>query len=418
MRQVISIAVVLSLAGCGEVVTGDPDGGTDGQQAGPCDGSTIAMEDFFGCVSQLVCRVYTDCLGSDTAHLDCDNLPIQVLGNLPPGAIETVLAAASGSGRLQWNGTAAKTCLDQLEAGGCRVFKDGNDPFERCGIVVGNVNNGQPCQNEVECATPGARCEPDNGQPACTGRVCQAPSATNASCANGGFCRPDDHCVQTRDANGTDTSTCRTGDVGQQCDYHGDCDSGLYCNGGANDGTGAGICTASKPSGSTCLDDEECQGELMCVGNNQPLSGTCREVRSSGAQCDSVFGGCFGDQYCDIPTGQSLGTCTAAPNLGDACAVVGGQPVYCGVFMACEGGHCTAPGNVGDVCTTSNLYGIGSTDPNGCNLGLFCDRDLTGQLSGSCRAPQSNGAVCVTEGHCDSGYCGGGTCQTYPTCSF
>ncbi len=423
------VVALLSLAACGEVPQSPIDAAPVELDApgDPCTQSEVSIDDFFSCLSQEVCRVYEDCVGSDTAHLDCAALPINVFGDLNPVPLKVVIHDAVDSGRAQWNPTAARACLDLITVNGCGLFKN-EDIFQTCAAIVGNVNNGQACQNDIECATPGAQCVPPaaGGTDVCVGFTCRAPVPSGQSCVSPAFCRPEDHCVDRRPG-GVDTSFCATGEVGQGCDSDSDCDRGHYCNGGTNNSTAAGICTLAKTAGSTCRVDEECAGELVCVGNVNGANGTCRDVRPVGATCDrGGFGGCFGHQYCDA-TATASGTCKPAPQLNAACGTVDGTASYCGFFMACEGEVCRAPGNIGDPCTQSSLFGIGGGGANGCNQGLFCDKDLTMATVGACQAPQANGSQCrpnrseLTSGAsrmCASDWCGSGVCSDFPTCNF
>jgi hypothetical protein len=372
-----------------------------------------------------VCDVYEDCIGSDTAHLDCQNLPINVFGDLPPEAAKTVIASASAMGRVQWNPTGAKACYDMLTTQGCGLFKNDGNPLALCAAIAGSVNNGALCQNDIECATPGAQCveRMPGATNQCTEYICQAPVPAGMPCHQSGdiFCRTQDHCVN-RNQGGTDISFCATGEPGQACDSSRDCDVGNFCNGGQDNGTAAGVCTASKPAGSTCLDDDECQGELACVGNFGTVNGTCRDVRAADAVCDSnnFAYSCHGHQACETQGANMTGMCKPAADLGQACNVLNGTPGWCGLFMSCEGGLCREPGAIGDPCSQSNVFGFGSASPNGCNAGLFCDVDITGQLSGTCRGPQADGAMCSRESHCASQYCNDVTmrCEAFPVCTF
>jgi hypothetical protein len=420
--------VVCSLAACGEVIPLDPDAAVDAGDIDavpdPCEATALSVDDFFTCLSRGICTIYEDCVGTDTAHIDCDNIPIDIFGNLSPTQAKVVIADASAAGRVQWNPTAAKACFDMLTTRGCAVFKNDVNPLDQCNAVMGAVNNGALCQSDMECATAGARCvqRSGGGTNQCLDYICQAPVATGAGCASASnaFCRRQDRCVY-RFVSPTDVSFCATGDAGAQCDDDEDCEQGLFCNGGLGTGTVMGVCTPAKAVGSICKTDEECTGELACVGNFGAITGTCRDVRTAGAVCDTnnLSSACHGHQSCEAPSAMATGICRAAADLGQSCNLMNGVASWCGLFMSCEGGLCREPGAVGDTCTASNFFGGFSTNPNACNLGLFCDRDLTGQPSGTCRAGQANGAACTRESHCDSQYCNNGTsCAVYPTCDF
>jgi len=425
-HHVAVAAVLFTLAACGEVVPAAIDAGGDDQidaAVDPCAGDALTVDEFFVCLSRGVCTVYEDCIGSDTAHLDCADLPINVFGGLQPTALKVVIADAVAAGRTTWDPVKAKECVGFLTNQGCGFFKNNGDPFAACEALVGAVTNGQACQNDIECATPGARCvrrPGSSGNDQCVDFVCQAPVPAGTACTNGAFCLPGDHCVRKLNA-GNDISACATGAAGQMCDRDQDCDRGFFCNGGVNDGSAIGICTAAKAEGLTCRTDEECSGELACVGNIGAANGNCRNVRTAGAPCDtnSFSSSCYGHQACETPTaGVGTGTCKPAPDAGAACGIMGGTPAYCGFFLACDMGTCVAPGGVGATCGTPAVFGGFSNNPNGCNLGLFCDTELTGQPTGTCRVGQPNGAQCASNRHCESETCTNMVCTEYPTCTF
>ncbi|HVK74363.1 MAG TPA: Dickkopf N-terminal cysteine-rich domain-containing protein [Kofleriaceae bacterium] len=430
MRQICVVAAILMIAACGEVPQQTIDAAPETDAAvDPCTQPELSIDDFFVCLGRSVCDVYEDCFASDTSFMNCDALPLQVFGRLSPEPLKVVIKDAVESGRAQWNPAQAKACIDLVADnanGKCSIFKNDGDVFATCGAVVGNVTNGQPCQNDIECATQGARCENQTGSgDQCTGYVCRAPVAAGQMCINGAFCRPGDHCVARRAPGGADSSICATGASGEVCDRDADCDVGLFCNGGTGDSTAAGICTAAKPAGATCRVDEECASDLLCVGNLGGANGTCRDVRTPGAMCDrnasseASANGCWGRQYCDAST-TAVGTCKPAPSVNEACGTIDGTPTFCGFFSPCEMGSCRAPGNLGDPCTTSSNFGS-----EGCNLGLFCDRDLTMAPTGICQERLANGSQCrpnssnMTTGAsrmCLSEWCSNGVCTDFPTC--
>jgi hypothetical protein len=431
----VCLSLGLTLGGCGEIIPLTPDAQTDAMEIDAvgdiCEKSSLTVDEFFTCVGRSICGFYGDCVGSDVSSLNCDDIDIEIFGGLEPTAAKVVIAAAVAAGRTTWNPTTAKACLDALTGTGCALFKNNGDPFAACGALTGAVNNGQLCQNDIECATPGAQCEinPTVPQPGnqCTDYTCRAPVPAGNMCTGGAICRPEDHCVSF--FQGADISVCRTGEAGQQCDDNGDCDRGNFCNGGLGDRSAAGICTTGKAAGATCKTDEECMGELACVGNFGAVNGICRDVRPPGAMCDNnnLAYSCHGNQVCNTTAVDMVGTCGPAPSLGQTCVMVNGAG-YCGFFLACENGLCREPGAVGEVCTRSTFFGGSSLrDPNGCNLGLFCNKPV-GQTMGTCADPLANGQSCLNENWCDSDSCMGampsstppvpGTCATYPTCTF
>ena len=416
MRIAAALLVVVPLVtACGEVPPATVDAGGDGGTGG-CDASALTVDEFFVCFSRAACGLIDDCFGSSTAHLDCDHLPLFLFNDLTQTAARRMLDDSVARGRAQWNPTAAAGCVARI-TGTCELMKNGGDLLAECGAIVGNVNDGAACQADFECATAGARCESPGGGQACGSKVCRKPAATGQSCANGGFCGPTDFCVSKRDtATNMDISVCESGAAGRPCDGGGDCDLGLFCNGGHDDSTAAGTCTASKPAGSICSDDTECQGELLCVGDTSTTPGTCRDVRAAGASCDGIFG-CFGHQYCAGPAG-STGTCTSALTVGAPCGTAQGQP-WCGATLACDGGTCQPAGAAGATCTRSS-DGVFASDPNSCSTGLHCSNEVSGAATGSCEGPLADGAACTSDDQCAAGFCDrtSSVCGPVPLCGF
>ncbi|MEZ4400341.1 MAG: Dickkopf N-terminal cysteine-rich domain-containing protein [Kofleriaceae bacterium] len=309
-------------------------------------------------------------------------------------------AGSSGPGRRQG-------LPDLIADGTCRLTSSNDNPLADCAATIGNVTDGQTCQADFECATPGARCvDPSGGQTCGPTRVCRAPAAIGQSCAGSAFCGTGDRCVRR-----INLSTCDTGAAGRPCDGNQDCDFGGFCNGGNNDGTASGICTAAKPVGAICRGDRECN-DSRCVGATSSTTGFCRDVRQPGSPCDNPIG-CWGNQYCAGPAGGPS-TCVPALTEGAACGTANGQP-WCGVTLACEGGACKTPGGVGATCTTSS-DGIFTTSPDGCNAGLFCSNAVTMAASGTCEPPRADGGACTSGAHCASGYCANNQCAQFPVC--
>lgn len=414
----VGLVAATALAACGDIPSVS-DAGVDAPidaTPDPCDATSLSTEQFLTCVSLTFCEVLEDCMGSDTAHLDCANLPLVIFDDLLPNSLLRVLENSTAAGRTQWNPQAASVCLANLRDARCELFAKnvGNDIFN-CGAIVGNVTDGQPCQADFECATEGAVCVNESGASGCGARVCKRPASVGESCSSL-QCRPGDHCVRTFVAStGTDTSTCRTGAAGAPCDRNGDCDRNLFCNGGLNNQTAAGVCSASKPVGSICKDDRECLGELMCVGETGTADGFCTDTRVAGAQCDSPQG-CLGHQQCIGPQ-SAIGTCMPAVGPGDACVTSGGQS-FCGFTLACDRGTCGLAGALGDPCTSNAQSGVFAPNPNGCSGTLFCSTEIVGGANGTCEEPRLDGQGCGNNDHCVSGYCDrtANACAPIPVC--
>ena len=193
-----------------------------------------------------------------------------------------------------------------------------------------------------------------------------------ATCIEG-QCRPDLYCEVPGDA-ADDCGTCQPlGKLGEDCADR-PCVSGLTCAESANGSS----YTCEEPEetpppevaevGDPCEVDQDCTPGLVCDGTD----GTCQEAQivDVGGTCDRIEygapggvrfcrdGGLYGTKtYCDIPNGETEGTCRDAPGIGEPCASSGFFQ-YCDRFESyCSDNTCVAAGAEGDTCTSSSECG-------------------------------------------------------------
>ncbi|MBT8493961.1 MAG: acetylxylan esterase, partial [Deltaproteobacteria bacterium] len=133
----------------------------------------------------------------------------------------------------------------------------------------------------------------------------------------------------------------------------------------------------SEELGAACVDNSECEGDLVCAG------GTCREPGTQGpGEFCSASRDCDDGLYCSL-----AGVCAEAGDgdVGDACFTAG----ECQAGLVCQfvgfGGVCqeAGDGDIGDTCS-SNLD---------CIAGLACGNDDTCQSSATA-FPPFQGAEC------------------------
>jgi len=378
---------------------------------GKCD-APVALEDFANCIDLIYCDKLSQCgLGSigDTA---CENLPVELLSNINGPAFAAAVQGSIDAGRGNYDPDAAGACLTMLQGLQCRDLFGDNTPLATCGFVTGTVAPTQPCALEFECANGSACVDRNNNyyNSQCGSDVCKPRVSAGSPCVTAP-CQVGDHCIFKQDTGGNRTDTCAPGDVGAQCNYDYDCDSGYYCNypAGGPRTDGAGKCAGGLPDGASCDRDQMCGGQLLCVGDQLPTpAGVCRSVSNAGDQCD---GQCFGGNLCSVSNGSTTGTCMGAPQEGDPCPTSG----FCGLFMMCDDkgtpdpsdDTCQTPGDLGATCTSG-----------GCNLGLVCTADVSGQPTGTCVNLLPDNTACNNSDQCASGFCDStGTCSTYPTCT-
>lgn len=402
VKLLLAAALAIGVLACGDGGGGGGDGGLDGA-GDPCAAGELSVDDFYRCRGRLTCALLSDCRATDTSALDCDALSYELFANTPQD--RRVVEDSLARGAATWDGRAAAACLAGVAARGCTTFELAILDRLTCSGAVGTIADDQPCTRALECATPGAACSAPAETPSCAFTVCVPPRPLGAVCADR-RCEPGDHCV--RDSAAGDV--CRSGAIDQRCDTDDDCDEDLFCLDGLGNGTGVGRCFPARAVGATCRTDRECAGELLCELESTLGPGTCQSLRADDATCDDSFV-CLGQRYCDLAAG-GRGTCHPMPRLGGPCATVGGIE-FCGTELVCEAGRCRSPGRRGERCVP-NLSGL--INPLDCDRGLFCDAELTGTASGTCRPLQPDLEQCASALHCASGLCDRGVCTPIPVC--
>lgn len=243
--------------------------------------------------------------------------------------------AAIDMGKARFDGGNAKRCLDALSARSCDATSQSNRlvPDACLAIVIGTQRGGAACAFDDECVS----------------RECDVPSCTGGCCQ--GTCIGDTAPARAK--------------VGDSCQAAA-CEARAFCD------QDAMMCVALKGSGTTCINSSECSYGLDCDSSSHtclplpapgapcagacrddgttcsPVSRTCVKVALGGALCDSTADcspfyrcdttkhcsagvavgeactanlRCADDRvFCDIPDGQSMGTCTAPRANDEPCA--------------------------------------------------------------------------------------------------
>lgn len=195
------------------------------------------------------------------------------------------------------------------------------------------------------------------------------------------------------------------------CASDGQCDDGVFCNGGetcVNGGCTAGtipcpalICNEEARSCAACIDDQDCSDGIYCNGVEQCIQG----------QCNAATGPC-GARFC-IEQSQSCVDCLVNADCSDG--------LYCNGSEFCAAGTChSGPAPcAAEFCSEASDQCFACTTNAHCNDGAFCN-GLETCLNHNCQAgmPPCGSdpcdesmdicVECLHNGHCNDGvYCNG-----------
>jgi len=161
---------------------------------------------------------------------------------------------------------------------------EGRSPGPRLDNDAGTLDQGDPCRNNLQCATsycqkaPGAACG-----------HCAFTAKEGESCTEADQCGPGKVCSLCGVA-ASSTTCLSTRKKSEPCRCSSDCDPNLQCS--------DGVCAPTGRKGDACSDAHPCDawGGLFCRS-----SGVCEEYRivAAGEACD-VLGGivCSGGNEC------------------------------------------------------------------------------------------------------------------------
>lgn len=271
-----------------------------------------------------------------------------------------LIGDAIEAGRVEYDGTKAEACLQELAEVGCgfdseRVFLKGT-----CAeLMVGTVDAGGDCSVDAECAGE-AFCAIDNSCPG----TCTSLRSEGQACDDG------DHCQDGLSCDGTCKAVAARG---ERCGPLTACRLDDTCIPNA---TGiVGSCTSvdsvyAGAVGDSCDPDvaDLCDPELSCALtiDGQQVGFECTERVGSGDDCTAAVPDmCPDGEYCadiDPQNGDLDGTCKALADTGDDCE----SEDDCRAGLACDEGKCAMPGRVGDDCRGDEGCVSGQCESDSC----------------------------------------------------
>jgi hypothetical protein len=350
-----------------------------------CGAEPEALADWEACHLRRTCEARAYC-GEFNLFLDAqeciDRVDATEGGRLTYEAFERARSIAAGLASLDVE--QFTECLRELSPDRCTTAV----MAPSCALrFAGTLADGEPCRSDIECASPGATCQPaDCGDSCCEG-TCQPRIALGEPCDDFFACEPGLVCS-------VDRLICVLGDLGSPCESSAECDPGGFCG-------EEGHCERDRGEGEPCDSLFQCDGTTLCVGLRREVEpARCLRASQPGDTCDWF---CRGNHDCALPE-QGFGVCTELPTHGEPCSLLRpcvGRGEICG-----DQGFCVTRGGVGDPCQ-------GGT----CMPELLCTDEL-GAEEPVCRERLADDeAGCLEPSHCASYVCDDGVCRApEPTC--
>lgn len=172
--------------------------------------------------------------------------------------------------------------------------------------------------------------------------------------------------------------------TGSSCSVDGQCEGEAVCSRETNSASCTGTCTDAGQAGSGQCGDIVCAADQYCQTDNN----ICITRKGPGEPCENEYE-CAIDAYCDL-VGGSCKAISTGLGTGESCNL---QTKLCSFDYAC----------IGDTC--SEFLGEGeSCQFIGCDGNFFCG------ASGQCEPRKTAGASCGGDQECASLICAGGTC--------
>lgn len=263
---------------------------------------------------------------------------------------------------MRYDGEAGQRCADALAALPCDLSaSELRAPPAACeGMLRGTRAGGETCYFPEACAS---------------GQCVIAPDCEVRGCCPGS-CRADRQPAA----------------IGGACEVTADCRADAFC------GTDL-VCTVLGADGAACARDNECGEGLLCMNPLPTQPGTCRTAPGEGERCPYLR--CADEGLrCD-----EARTCVPIGLPGAACATF----LDCSPYMQCD--------DATKRCREFPPLEAGCDV--GCQGEAWCARP-EGSPTGTCAAPQENGAPCEANNACASFHCQEGVifdaCQDPPVC--
>lgn len=304
----------------------------------------------------------------DQAYADSECAYVARCGELPdvatckgaytgyhfPGIVLEDAIAAIGEGKIEYDGAAARTCVDAIASAPCDLTSQANRiASPACDrIFKGTIGDGAACGLNLECVSG----------------ACNVPTC-NVTCCTG-TCSGSAAPVRAK--------------IGEACTIL-PCATGAYCESSSQ------TCTALAAAGATCAYSFQCAYGTGCIGSPK----TCQPLPGLGKPCPD--GACRDDGL----------VCNAAK----ICAKVGLPSDACTTDLDCSHFYgCGASG----VCGVRDPGGACMVDSDCFEADTYCAIPL-GQTTGTCSPPQADGSFCTDYCQCASDHCE--DAATPPTCT-
>lgn len=392
--------------GCIAIAAGIAAGSTSGCKNDD-GGAPIRRDRVAGDIADVVCGAYQscDCETGLTDPKDCSD------------AVTPAIADAISKGELlglRYYSQCLGKLEDYISAIECKKtseFEDDEDVAKlldavaRCKLLAGDGEAGDVCvtAGAVGLASVGDTCGPSLR---CKDVCIELPRRQGDLCANIIDCPTGLACL---DPNGDGVATCeKPGDKGDKCNPHdaAGCDNDLTCD------PDKGKCASLPGIGDACPLGV-CDSKSSCDGT------TCQPYPKAGDDCTGI---CGPDLLCDANTGK----CTALPEAGEECSVIGcAKGFVCdttdNTCVATPPAACGLPEALGfciyrndGICDDKSGTGLcaDGSDPEDCGDTKLC----MSVSDGICDEPPPKGTGLCPEGtdpiDCAGADSGGGDCPT------
>jgi hypothetical protein len=365
VRFVVLASVGLVSLACGSST--DPGGG----------GSGPTISELPAAYAEAICDTYLRCFPIVGRSFDAATCTKNQTAEIEASGFSDIEQAVD-DGRATYDSSAARECLDALQALPCDEI-DAGQPEACDQAIAGTTPLGEDCTLDEECEGDG---------------ICDFDAACPGTCIA--------KLTAGKDCNGQNSR----------------CADGLVCSDATNK------CAAPAGKGDACGGgiEVQCAAPLLCLGDDAdedpPRAGECFDAadvqtEALGEPCSFIgdINLCEPDLSCVLAAvdGATLEfECQKFVEEGEPCGV--GIPSQCPTGQYCSGvtllaleGECADMPEAGEPCGDS--LGAASV----CAAGLVC-------VDGECAEKRANGQSCDTDEECQSGKCDDGGCAPTVSC--
>lgn len=293
-------------------------------------GSDLTAEQACSDVAESRCAKLSSCSPTDLERRWGDLTTCETREKL--ACMQGLTASATGA-----TPPSVEECSTALAAATCDAFLSKVMPPPECLAQMGPAALGAACAFNAQCKSSFCALADD----ALCG-VCAVQPVAGDSCATTG-CGPELSCVKA-------TMLCQAPVAsGGACDRTMPCGTGLSCVGSTM--TTMGTCMADATTvGATCDPQRKtgpgCDAGSGLACNTMTKQCVMQPDVAAGMPCGliaNVETRCAGGATCEIPTGQTTGTCVAPAADGAACDATNGPD--CLFPAKCVAGTCQLPGS-------------------------------------------------------------------------